>query len=130
MEELQASTGETATEALVSGLMLSDECWTIVDAKGTPTAMFGVGEGLKKDDGVIWLLASKNWPNIIKKVIRSTKPFISRFHLRYRILWNLIDIRHTTSIRWLKWAGFRVEQIIDEFGPEKRPFALMMKEST
>ena len=53
-EVLDAS-GSTPYQALLGGYVQSEICFTIVDTKNVPVAMFGVSS-----EGAIWLLASND----------------------------------------------------------------------
>lgn len=55
-----------------------------------------------------WFLTTNEAPKHGKDLLRSTKKMLSKWTKEYRILINYIDVRFTESLRWARWAGFKV----------------------
>ena len=47
----------------------------------------------------------------------------------YEHLYNFVDKRNWQSLKWLQFLGFEVKEELGEYGHEKIPFLLVMKET-
>lgn len=121
VQEIQASSGSTPLEALTNGFRSSNPCITVVHGD-EPVAMFGVVPTDQPEIASIWLLASDDLRLARKEFMRQTKDWLSKFHEKYPMLWNLVDARNNTHIRWLKWAGVVFLKRHESIGVESRPF--------
>lgn len=106
--EIKAASGKTPLEALYASWQDSSPCYTVVtdDDDQTVVAMFGV---VPADDtgkvGVVWLLSSPLLHKYSKEFIRQSPDWISKLHKKYPCLWNFVDARNTTHVKWLKYMG-------------------------
>lgn len=123
LQEIQAVTGENSLKILRQCAAWSDPCFTIIDQKDIPIAIFGVvPDPVNAALGRIWLLGSDDMVHNSTAFLRHSRQWIDRLHQRYPILWNYVDARNEAHIRWLKWCGFTFLHRIEEYGVERRPF--------
>lgn len=125
LNELKASSGITAEQALQQGFIISDIPMTIIGRDGeTVVAMFGVTNipSMNFKQGVVWLLGSDGLGDIGLKFARECKQWVDTLQDQYDILWNVVDKRNELHIRWLTWCGFQFMREIPEAGVESKPF--------
>lgn len=121
--ELAANTGKAPLTALSQGYVLSTPCYSIVDDTDKVLGMFGAVPVHKSPGvGLVWMLASPGLLKHRRQFLRESKEWIAKLHQKFPILWNYVDARNTTHIRWLKWIGVNFVAEHPEFGVEKRPF--------
>jgi hypothetical protein len=102
---------------------MSDPCYAVVDGRDEPLALFGVAPDLRsREIGLVWMLGSDELSRYPLYVLRNSRAWIDRLHERYPVLWNCVDTRNTTHIRWLRWCGFKLVRLIEQYGVERRPF--------
>ena len=53
---------------------------------------------------------------------RNSDHIVDFVQRHYPVLWNVIDVRNTTHIRWLQWCGFEFGQTFEALGAEGRSF--------
>ncbi|MCO7563571.1 hypothetical protein NJI34_00320 [Pseudomonas sp. S 311-6] len=57
--------------------------------------------------GLPWM-ASTTWINQYRRqFLAECRPVIEGMRSRHQVLLNLVDVRNTLAIRWLKWLGFQ-----------------------
>jgi hypothetical protein len=123
LAEINANTGRTAVDTLSNGYLLSEPCFSVVNEEGTVVAMFGaVPVSDSPGVGLVWLLASPELVRRGRQFLRESKAWIEKLHQTYPILWNFVDSRNTTHIRWLKWIGVNFVAEHPEYGVAKIPF--------
>lgn len=121
MEEVWAAGHLTPREATRSSLLVSRDAWTGL-ADGQVVCMFGVGSPMICSTvGVPWLLATDQLQKHARPFLRRNRKMVRRMMGSYSILRNFVDARNTTSIRWLKWLGFKVLPP-EPFGVDSLPF--------
>lgn len=78
---------------------------------------------LLSSSGIIWMLATDAAENksIKISIIRTCKKYINEMLQGFNELTNFVDVRNTTSINWLKWCGFTLEEP-KPYGPENMLF--------
>ncbi len=77
-----------------------------VDIDGAPVAMFGiVRDSILGGSANIWFLGCPELARIKKTFVRLSRHFIARFLKKYGRIWNVVDSRYTSSIRWLESCG-------------------------
>lgn len=76
---------------------------------GEPVAVFGAGQ---RGDGagVPWLVATDEMERHPVAFYRASKNFIREMAAMYDYLENWVDVRNVLSVRWLRWAGFVMEE--------------------
>ena len=130
VRELMASAGHAPLEALIKSVRVSDGdmAWTaLVD--GVPAVMWGVAPHSNTASiGVVWLLASDLIYQIKKTFLKECPKYITLMHMRYKMMLNYVDIRHTASLIWLDQLGFFVADFQPSYGAGKTPFLLFMSQ--
>jgi hypothetical protein len=122
--EIHAATGHSPLEALLGGVQ-GTECFTIVsDETQLPMGMFGINHvpELGPLQASVWMLASPDLPKIKAELFNRNEAFLKYFLLRYPLLWNYVDARNTTHLKWIEKCGFTFLKLHPTFGHEKRPF--------
>jgi len=106
--ELTALTGQDTETVLIESLTATNEPWVVL-LDGRIVAVYGVSHAATEAGcsfGMPWLLSTGELKLFSRKFLRESKAVIAKFHQHYTTLSNLVDIRHTRAIRWLKWLGF------------------------
>ena len=120
-EEVWASNHHTPIESLMKGWEMSDLS-TMAVCDGEPLVMIGlVKRDLLSGSGVIWMLGSNKAMNHKKEFFRQTKPIIDEMLTACPRLCNMVHSKNTSSILWLKWLGFKIDDPIPH-GPEGELF--------
>lgn len=124
VEECAASYGHTPHDAMRISFETSSMAGTVCDADGEPVLMYGVGLMLPPDTGSPWMLSTDAIYRRDMRVffLRGTAAVIDRMHAHYPILIQYVDARHSHALRWMLWAGFRLDALKAQWGVEKRPF--------
>lgn len=121
VREIQAATGETPEEALITGVNLGRPALSFVDPRGELAGMFGVTPLNDPQVGAIWMLSSDAIERYPVHFLRRCKGWIDRFHETYPVLMNYVDARNVVHIKWLKWVGFQFLRLIP-YGVQQLPF--------
>jgi hypothetical protein len=110
-EEIMASHGHTAEEALKISLNDSVICYTI--ERGKPIGMFGINPyDLSGTSAVIWLLTSEDIKEIRMSFLKQCRKYIDGFLEVYPLLFNYVYEKNKMSIKWIKWLGGKVYEPI------------------
>ncbi len=109
--EVRASCGLSVGWALRYGLRKSSKVWTaIID--GIPVCMFGVTlTSAITGTGTVWCLASSEMskPAVRRQFIEHSPHVLQAVQERFPgTLFNAVDVRNLSAIRWLKWMGFKL----------------------
>lgn len=121
-QEAWANAHLTPLDALKHGYVYSAEAFTIYRIEDKlPVAMFGY---TKPDAlyGGIWLLGSKELENHSVRFLKESRYWLNHIQDRVPLLFNVVDQRNTTHIRWIEWLDFKFIRVIPEYGAEKLPF--------
>ena len=114
-------------EALMEGYNLSkDNCYTLLldmDIVG----IFGVNR-VDNKSGVVWLMGSDNLTKYKKEFYKISKEYLELFLKEFKTVFNYVDERNKTTTKWLKKLGFSFIGREPEFGVDKIPFILFLKE--
>lgn len=122
-DEILASHGLTDMERILNNAReFSHEsyAWLIDDL---PVAAFGVAPGSYiQRIGIPWMIASDGicGGNAIN-FLRNSKIIVNYWRHRWDYLENYVDSRNTTSIKWLRFLGFKIHEALP-FGVQKMPF--------
>ncbi len=104
-EEVLAAGNPSAEAALTQSYERSTLC-LCVDIDGHPAALFGVvPDCLLGTSASVWFLGSNEMSRIKKAFVRLSRVMIREFLAMYPILWNDVDSRYTSAVRWLKSNG-------------------------
>tara|TARA_B100001989_G_scaffold137638_3_gene97562 strand:- start:5819 stop:6226 length:408 start_codon:yes stop_codon:yes gene_type:complete len=128
-EEVLAYSGSSPQEALFYCFFASKPCMTMVGRKGNIMGMYGVVPCSPKV-GRIWMLGHKSMTTDYKDVrafLRYSPIELQKFHCNYPLLYNYVDARNETHIKWIKWMGFSIIKKHATFGAEGRTFYEFVK---
>jgi hypothetical protein len=110
--EVWASSEYSPQESLDNGMENSDFS-VIVMIDGIPSAIVGLAFVNKVTGvGVPWLLSSKNMLKHKKLFLELSMPIIKEMLEICPYLVNHVYMHSRLSMRWLKWAGFIIEEPI------------------
>ena len=121
IEEIKASAGLSAAEALFLGVCLGKPALTFIEPKGGLAGMFGVTPTNDPYVGAVWMLSSDAIEKYPIHFLRRCKPWVDKFNETYPVLTNYVDQRNTLHIRWLRWLGFSFVRLIP-YGVNQLPF--------
>lgn len=95
----------TPRRSLLRGFIYSDECFT-AKFKGKIIGMFGYsGFLMPSDTATIWFLGSDEMTRHPVAFLRDGRKYIEKFSKKYSVLFNVVDKRNKTHIKWLKHVG-------------------------
>lgn len=122
--ELAVTGKHTPTAAMKKGILASIRSFTgMVD--GVPVCMFGANPySILSGIGCVWMIGSTglNPLKVQKVLLRESLPILEILQdLFPTLLYNFVDARNTSAIRWLKWLGFKFQPAI-LLGDEQIPF--------
>lgn len=104
-KEVIAAGNKNGEDSLRQSFTRSEMRYT-VDLDGTAVGMFGVLRGsILGGDANVWFLGTPELGRIKKTFVRLSRKFIVEMLIRYRVLWNIVDGRYASSIRWLESCG-------------------------
>lgn len=128
LDEIAAGSGEDPAVALMSCALLSDHGWAILDGED-PIAAFGCAPSGTPGSAIVWMLGSPRMdePRNAVGILRQSRKYKDLMHDAYPTLFNYIDARNERSMRWLKWCGYELVELVPEFGVERRPFYLFSR---
>lgn len=117
IDEVWASNHHTPLEALTKGWEMSDFS-TVAMANGEPLVMFGlVKRDILTGSGVLWMLGSNRVMSHKKELFRQTVLVVDEMLTVCPRLCNMVHGKNVSSIKWLKWLGFTIEEPIPH-GPD------------
>lgn len=120
-EEVHALTGRNPREVLVESVRDSAQARAGF-ADGDLVCLFGVVPvSLAGVTGVPWLLGSDAVCNYSRQFLRRNKAYVADMLQEFPVLRNVVDVRNTVSIRWLRWLGFTFKETVP-MGPRGLPF--------
>ena len=90
--------------------------------------MFGSCPCGDPDYGVAWMLSSDDLFKHTKQFIKECPHWINEMGIGYKYLYNFVDKRNWKSLKWLQYLKFEPKTEIGDYGFEKIPFLLMIKE--
>ncbi|HEY0077404.1 MAG TPA: hypothetical protein VGB73_02080 [Pyrinomonadaceae bacterium] len=123
LREISAASGEEPTSLLERGIAHSDPCYAVEDEEGAALALFGVvPDATREGTGIVWLLASDDLVAARYTFLKHCRQWVERLHERYAVLWNCVDARNEAHLRWLRWCGFTLMRLVEDYGVEHRPF--------
>jgi len=121
-DEIEAASGKSPFCALLEGIFPSVPALSIVDEAGTVMGIYGVIPIEQHFVGAIWMLAATELLEHSRQFLRESRAWIDTLQSCYPVLFNVVDARNTTHIRWLKWCGFTFIKLHEDYGPQHRPF--------
>ena len=129
-EEIRASNNSTPLKALVEAFTIeNNKIYSIVKTEDNSViGMFGSAPSVEPDYGVAWMLSSEDLFKHTKQFIKECPHWINEMGMGYKYLYNFVDKRNWKSLKWLQYLKFEPKTEIGDYGFEKIPFLLMMKE--
>lgn len=124
--EVAAMSGLEPLNALVASWMLSTHAYLVLGRDGVPVAAFGAAPHHLPGVGAVWMLGTDGIAAEAMGIARETRRYFDELNGAYGLLWNYIDARNTTSMRWLRWGGFKVVGQ-SAMGPEGLPFHIFAR---
>jgi hypothetical protein len=104
-QELLAAGNASVESALVYSFKNSTVRRT-VEIDGVPVGLFGLHpQTLLGDEACIWFLGTPELARIKKTFVKLSRQVIVKFLSSYPILWNVVDVRYVSAIRWLESCG-------------------------
>lgn len=104
-QELLAA-GNTSVEGALAYSFSSSTHRRTIELDGVPVGMFGLmPETILGDIANVWLLGTPELAQIKKTFVRQSRRVIAEFLLHYPVLWNVVDVRYVSAIRWLESCG-------------------------
>lgn len=117
--EVWQSHRQMPESALEQSFKHSSRVWTGLTKDGLPCCMFGVAaQSALSDTGSPWLLATDDVYKVWIELLRHSKYYVGQMSEGFSLLENWVAAHNTTSIRWLKWCGFELEEAAP-FGPDQ-----------
>ena len=129
-EEIRASNNSTPLKALVEAFTIeNNRIYSIVKTEDNSViGMFGSAPSADPDYGVAWMLSSEDLFKHTKQFIKECPHWINEMGVGYKYLYNFVDKRNWKALKWLQYLKFEPKTEIGDYGFEKIPFLLMMKE--
>jgi hypothetical protein len=119
--EVWASNHHTPLESMMKGWEASDFS-TVAMCDGEPLVMIGlVKRDVLSGSGVVWMLGANRAMKYKKEFFRQTKPVIDEMLTICPRLCNMVHGKNTSSVQWLKWLGFTIDDPIP-YGPDGELF--------
>lgn len=120
-DEVWASNHHTPLESMMKGWEASDFS-TVAMCDGEPLVMIGlVRRDVLSGSGVVWMLGANRAMKYKKEFFRQTKPVIDEMLTICPRLCNMVHGKNTSSVQWLKWLGFTIDDPIP-YGPDGELF--------
>jgi hypothetical protein len=121
--EIKASCGGVhPVTVLIESFESSLKCWSVTKS-GALAFIFGVAPMVGHPTvGVPWMLATPVVDECPKAFTRTGLAFVEEMQKIFPMLTNCTDQRNTKVLRWLKWMGFELKKVIQEYGVGKLPF--------
>ncbi len=104
-QELLAAGNESVKSALAYSFEASTQCRT-VEIDGLPVGLFGiVAATILGDEANIWFLGTPELARIKKTFVKESRRVVGSWLECYTVLWNVVDVRYSSAIRWLESMG-------------------------
>ena len=122
--ELWAASRADPLAAMLQGMKSTSEPLTAI-YDGEPCAMFGVWPySVLSGMGAAWMIGSNvlNRHGAQRELLRISAPVVEYWGEQFpSLLYNFVDARNTSAIRWLRWLGFKFGDPIP-YGVDRLPF--------
>lgn len=109
-QELLASSMASPLQTVLSSFARSEYSFTgLVDSK--PVMILGVVSSNRIFRvGIPWMIATSELEGHSMQFLRGCAPVLDMFRQDFSYLYNHVDARNDSSIRWLKWLGFDLDE--------------------
>lgn len=120
-DECLASHGLCSTRALLESVKCSTYL-RVFAHNGQAFAILGTGaSNLFSNRGMPWLLGTDEIRKHQTWFLKETRRQVQAMLRRHIFLENWVDARNITSIKWLEWLGFRLDDP-EPYGVAQLPF--------
>lgn len=121
--EIRSSLGHDIERCILNCVNRSKEAYTVTEDNGQVLAMFGIVplSILDSDRATPWMVSSSNISNYPRKLLTYSRMVIDHWRNQYDYMFNYIDNRYYSSLRWAKKIGFTVHPA-EPYGIEQLPF--------
>lgn len=93
-------------------LGLCGKTWTW-EKNGQPMMIFGANSpGMLDNCGWVWLCMRTEAKNHLVTMLRNWRPYLAEMEAAYDRLETTIAASLKSTVRWIKWAGFTVEDAV------------------
>jgi len=121
LQELHATNILSPAQILRDAVLHSDIAITGM-VNDRPVFMFGVRKSSELfNKAAPWMLGSDDLLDYQVEFLKRCRPIVQHMRTPYKFLENYVDTRNKTSIKWLKWLGFKIHQSAP-FGFNGEPF--------
>ena len=108
-KELDILSNLNTLDLIKENIQTADDAWSVFEGEQI-LCIFGVGQRtLLSDTGIPWMLTTTYIKQHTRNLLIGTKVVLDYWMKRYNKLENFVPSTFTSSIRWLKWAGFTIE---------------------
>lgn len=112
VDEVWASSFNTPIRALTCAVRDAEKVWAL-DYDGQPVAIFGVSRrGYLSNVGAPWLLGTNEIRKHTAAFLRLSRVYVPIMAEGFVRLENFVDFRNKLSIRWLRWIGFDIGELV------------------
>jgi N-acetylglutamate synthase-like GNAT family acetyltransferase len=124
--EILLATGDDTVQVLLRSIAASEEAWVAEEPDGTLLGIYGVAnvEGM----GGVWMLATPAVYRHPKALVQDGRKWVDGLLKRYSILFNFVHAENLRSISWLRKLGFKIGELVPDFGAGKAPFHFFHRE--
>lgn len=121
-DEVWASCHYLPLDCLIYSVKHSQMAWTAF-YDGEVICIFGLRPvTMLSDEAYVWMLGTDLIESEAKTFLRESKSWVRFMSGKYSRIFNYVDKRNKTAIRWLKWLGFTFEKDAKPYGKEGLPF--------
>lgn len=118
LTEMEALDGGDPYEGIVESFRASPIA-NVMEHNGEPFAIYGgAPDDLCSDStvGISWLLGTDALKDHSVWFIRNCRDLLDEVHEHFPTLHNYADVRNTVHIRWLRWSGFTMGELVPRNG--------------
>lgn len=107
--EVAAASGRTPVEALMDGLLNSQECWTARNSRQDILAMGGVVWDQQNSVGIPWMLCSVTAEKHKLSLVKLMRRLNARWIKHYERLYNTAWVHNPMHVAIIKSLGYRTQ---------------------
>lgn len=124
LDELAATRDNDPLFALVYPFTdLTSQRYSMIGDDDEVVGMFGVNA-----EGAVWMLSSDLlYEKYKRQFIIEARYWIEILQGPHDLIFNYVDTRNRTAIRWLRFCGFTVQEPPVPYGPDGLPFHLLFR---
>lgn len=126
VSEVFAASGTNPLTTLLKARAASCDTCSTIFYNNESVGIFGVCK-INDSCGIPWLLGTDKLTANKKEFYQKSKEYLNTFMTNFKVLFNYVDERNKTSIKWLKSLGFEFPELVKDFGYTKSPFYQFVK---